>query len=454
MSVENDHDAPVRHAPEDGPVMGLGRAAQRARYALAFLRLSSLRKRREEPAVCAKLRANIRLLNVIAAGRSALFIIPVIMPFALLKAGVSPGQFMMAEAVFALTVVVMEVPSGWIADIWTRRLSMVAGLAFETVGFVILWAMQNVWHLLIGQVVVGVGVSLISGTASALLYDSLLEARMTKAYRRLEGLRHGVGLYAVGASSIVGALLYAVSPDLVMAMTVAAVGGSAVLSLFLYEPQRATMPVQGNPVRDVLVALDQGVRKDPYLGRFMVLAAVMFGVTNAAFWTQQPYYMALGLPVSLFGLFSAGGHLCGGLGAQMAHCFERHLRVRSLMLMILVWLCAAYLVSGALPGLWGAFLLMSGGLAYGIGFPIVNDEINKRVSSARRATMLSVASLAMRLVFVVLGLGLGGVMDRYGVALVLIALAGILAAGGSLAFVALWRQETRQERRMEHRLER
>lgn len=442
MSVENDQELMLRHAGADGPVSALARAARRVRYALAFLRLP---RQRAEPAVCAKLRANIRLLNVIAAGRSALFIIPVIMPFALLKAGVSPGQFMMAEAIFALTVVIMEVPSGWVADVWTRRRSMVAGLAFEAVGFVILWVMQNVWHLLIGQVIVGIGVSLISGTASAMLYDSLLEARMTKAYRRLEGLRHGIGLYAVGASSIVGAFLYAISPDLVMGLTVAAVGGSAVLSLFLYEPKRATLPVQGNPVRDVLVALDQGVRKDPYLGRFIILAAVMFGVTNAAFWTQQPYYMALGLPVTLFGLFSAGGHLCGGLGAQMAHCFERHLRVRSLLLVILVWLCGAYLVSGALPGLWGAFLLMSGGLAYGIGFPIVNDEINKRVSSARRATMLSVASLGMRLVFVVLGLALGGVMDRYGVALVLIALAGILAAGGGLAFAALRRHERRME---------
>ncbi|GEM_PF-457054 len=429
MSIINDplHDAPPC-------VTTIGRLWRRLCYGWAFLRLPM---RHEGSSVCAKARSNIRIMNVIGVLRSALFILPVIMPFALLKAGVTPGQFMMAEAVFALTVVVMEVPTGWISDIWTRRKAMFAGLFLETIGFIILWVMENIWHLLIGQVVIGVGLSLISGTPSALLYDSLIEARMTRMYRKLEGLRHGIGLYSVGIGSIVGAALYSISPDLVIGMTVAALALSTLCCLLLYEPQRVKEAVHGNPIRDIAITMNQSIRKDPYLGRLLLMIAVVFGVTNTAFWTQQPYYMALGLPISLFGAFSAGGHLCGGLGAQLAHLLERHMRFSSVMLAILCWLAVAYLICGAYPGIWGAFLLMSGGTAYGIGFPIIQDEINKRVSSARRATILSCASLSMRLVFVILAMSLGGFMDRYGVELVLLVLAAILSGCGTMAWFAL-----------------
>ncbi len=64
--------------------------------------------------------------------------------------------------------------------------------------------------------------------------------------------------------------------------------------------------------------------------------------------------------------------------------------------------------------------------AWGIGFPVMQDALNRRVDSARRATILSVASLMIRFVFIPLGIILGWVVDTYGIQNGLLALAGFV----------------------------
>lgn len=381
-------------------------------------------------------RRNIALMNIIAIFRSAMFIIPVIMPFAHVKAGITPGQFLMAEAIFALCVVLMEIPTGWVSDIWTRKMSLFLGIVLEIVGFIILWNVGTLWHLLVSQAIIGVGISLISGTVSALLYDTLLEVRLESHFRRLEGLRHGLGLYSIGATSIIGGLLFAVSPDLPMALTIAALVIAGLCCFGLHEPERVREAVHKNPIKDMIVTIDRSVRKDTYTGKIILVCAIIFGITNTAFWLQQPYYIALGIPVGLFGFFSAGGHIIGGIGAQLAHIAERHMRLNTILLAMILWLATAFFISGAFPGLWGAFLLMSGGTIYGMGFPIMQDEINKRVSSARRATVLSCASLAFRIVFVTMGLSLGGFLDELGASFALLIISIVLCGfGGGFWFL-------------------
>lgn len=383
---------------------------------------------------------SIIAMNGLSFFRNFLFIIAVIMPYVHYKAQITPGQLLAAEAIFAISLVLFEVPSGWLADVWTRKSSLIVGILLELLGFVLMGVMNSYAVLVLSQIVIAAGLSLISGTISAMLYDTLLEIRMTRHYRRLEGLRHGLGLYAVGISGLMSGFLYAIHPELVMALSILTVFISLGFTFFLVEPKRVKEVAHANPFKDIWIAISYAVRRDPYIGRIMLFIAFTYGVTNAAFWTQQPYYMALEISIIWFGIFGAGGHILGGVFAHLSHKIGHRLSFHHTMIWVLLWLIFVYVVSAIYPSFLGICLLMTSAALYGFTFPIVQDEINQRVGSARRATLLSCVSLLARLVFSITALSVSGLLDDpSGVFDVLWILASILCLAALPAWIWLAR---------------
>ena len=64
---------------------------------------------------------NIALLNGFSAARSALFLLPVVVPYFGDHVGLSFRETLLTEAAFAATMVLTEVPSGWLAGHWRRK---------------------------------------------------------------------------------------------------------------------------------------------------------------------------------------------------------------------------------------------------------------------------------------------------------------------------------------------
>ena len=114
---------------------------------------------------------NIRTLYLLGFFNSFMVVNPVFVPL-LQGHGLSMSQVLQTQALFALTIALLEVPSGYLADIWGRRNTIVVGAAFFALGFLcLLWADSFVEFLLY-EVILGIGFSLISGADLALLYDT------------------------------------------------------------------------------------------------------------------------------------------------------------------------------------------------------------------------------------------------------------------------------------------
>ena len=76
-----------------------------------------------------------------------LVVLPVFVPL-LQGHGLSMSQVLQTQALFALTIALCEVPSGYFADIWGRRTAIVLGSALNAVGFAsLLWPTVS-WTLL------------------------------------------------------------------------------------------------------------------------------------------------------------------------------------------------------------------------------------------------------------------------------------------------------------------
>ena len=90
-----------------------------------------------------------------------------------LERGVSLAGFMILMTVLNFSVVVFEVPTGVVADKFSRKWSICLGTALMAMAAVIMLATVNFALLALGFLCWGLGQSLVSGADSALLYDSL-----------------------------------------------------------------------------------------------------------------------------------------------------------------------------------------------------------------------------------------------------------------------------------------
>jgi len=88
-------------------------------------------------------------------------IIPVIVPF-FESRGLSLAQVFYLQAIFAAFVVLFEVPSGYIADVFGRRNVLIAGSIFHGLGFSWLYFAEGFAQLVLFEMTVGLGLSFLS----------------------------------------------------------------------------------------------------------------------------------------------------------------------------------------------------------------------------------------------------------------------------------------------------
>ncbi len=357
---------------------------------------------------------NTRLLNLFALCHGACFALPVLLPYYSNQIGLGFSHLMAGEALFAAIIICSEVPTGWLADHWKRKYCLALAGMMGFIGFGLLSTADNFSQTLLAQGLMGLGISLVSGTQSALHYDSLLAEGRVDEYRRQEGKRHGLALLSIGGSSIAGGFLYTLNPELPLLMTMMVSGMMMfVMAMLMIEPERHKSADHGNPFRMMAKTMKYALHGHREIAEIIFISAALFSTTKMMMWAQQPYYTAIGLETQWFGVLMACGFIAGSLASNLGHLFDQHFKNRT-VLMVMLGLEALLLTGSALlHNLGGAILLLAGSLFWGMGWPRVQDALNKRADSHHRATVLSTAGMMIHIMFIPLSLILGWVSDHY-----------------------------------------
>ncbi len=131
------------------------------------------------------LKNNIPTIYLMGFFQNFLVVLPVFVPL-LQGYGLSMAEVLQTQALFALTIAMLEVPSGYCADLWGRRPVLILGTALNAIGFLsLLWA-DSFLDFVVYEIILGIGFSLVSGTDLALLYD-------TEVYLQAQGQPGGAG---------------------------------------------------------------------------------------------------------------------------------------------------------------------------------------------------------------------------------------------------------------------
>lgn len=324
--------------------------------------------------------------------------VPLYAFYALLFAdnGLSTGQLSIALASWSLTGMLLEVPSGALADRVSRRGLLAVATALKAAGWAVWLLVPAFAGVIVGFVLWGASTAAVSGTFEALVYDELDRIDRAGRYTALTARLSQVSNVAIAASSLTAAPLVAVVGMVGVGWVSVAIAGLAVVAV-LRLPEAPAVEVEGTGFRAWWGTLRDGVsaaRRTPVLARLVVLGALAEGV---AFIDE---YLPLAarergagdVVVPLIALVAWIGFI---VGAEVA-ARRPHLSARVAALLSLVGAAgaAAALLSGAAVGISLFALLYAGMQTTSV---LTEARLQEHAPAATRATVTSVRGVLMEL---------------------------------------------------------
>jgi MFS family permease len=345
----------------------------------------------------------------------------------LLDAGLNNAEAFAANAFFTAGMVIFEVPTGVLADMWGRRMSYLLGAAtllLSTLLYLAMWqAKAPLWGWAIASILIGLGFTFFSGATEAWLVDALAFSGFKESLESVLARGQVIGGAAMLTGSVAGGFIAQVTNlGVPYVLRSALLGLTLVAAFFLmkdlgFSPDRSRGPLE--EVRKVVRAsLDNGWRNPPV--RWLMLAALCAGgVDIFAFYALQPYLLELYGDPHAFGIAGlaaaivAGTEMIAGLVVPLVRrTFSR--RTHALMLASLGGVgCLALM--GWTSSFWVAIaLLVMWGLTFSVSVPIRQAYLNGIIPSQQRATVLSFDNLMASAGGVAAQPALGRVADVWG----------------------------------------
>lgn len=119
-------------------------------------------------------------------------------------AELSPLQLVLVGTTLELSVLIFEVPTGVVADVFSRRLSIIIGLFFVGLGFMLEGLVPLFATILLAQVLWGLGYTFTSGATQAWLSDEIGEQPANQAFLRANKFSLGGSLVGMLLAILIG----------------------------------------------------------------------------------------------------------------------------------------------------------------------------------------------------------------------------------------------------------
>ncbi len=120
-------------------------------------------------------------------------------------AALSPLQLVLVGTTLELSALLFEVPTGVVADVYSRRLSIVIGYVLMGLGFLVEGLVPAFLPILLAQVIWGLGYTFTSGAKQAWITDEVGEEAANGLFLRAARWRSFAWLVGLGITVLIGA---------------------------------------------------------------------------------------------------------------------------------------------------------------------------------------------------------------------------------------------------------
>jgi len=341
--------------------------------------------------------------------------------------GFSLFELGLLEGIFHVTSILMETPTGAIADIFGRKTSRIVGVVLNIGAAVMMVLAQSFWLFAAAFALTAISYNFESGADEALVYDSLKaegkEKRYIKVAGRIEVIFQATGVVAFIVGGALGNIKYEYVYNLSIALGVV----SLAVALLLKEPPMG----EEHTSKKLLPAMTRqyiesfkAVRHNGRLLYLRLFSSLIGASITLTFYYMQIAWQQAGYSVLMIGVFLAAHALSAAVGALIAERVDKRFGDDAILRYIPPVFAAAMLALYFEPVTLAAFCVM--GFFEALVFVAMRDYLNKSIPSETRATILSFESLMFSVAMIALFPVFGFVSDQIGLKFTFVILGGLM----------------------------
>lgn len=376
---------------------------------------------------------NIRLFIAFRVFFNSRFYYPVF-TILFLDFGLTLEQFAILNLVWALTIVLLEIPSGALADtIGRKNLLVFAGvcmvLEMSLLCFAPLGNPRLLFYIfLANRVLSGSAEAAASGADEALAYDSLKKEGDPDDWGKVLVKQMGFRSMGFVVAMSLGAAVYdpgllervahrfglniSLNQDITLKFPLYLTLATAILTLFItlamkrVEPRNNGEALLGQKGGDSLLnamkltmAAGKWILKTPFALAIIATGMVFDHIIRMMITLNSQYYRLIDLPESVFGLIGSGLALLGLFIPRLAlKLAEKHSPAFNTGVMAIVTLTGFWGLTFFLPVFGIIPMILLSSVMYFTGF-FVSHYLNRITDSSRRATVLSFKGMSFNLAY-------------------------------------------------------
>ncbi len=300
-----------------------------------------------------------------------------------------------------------EVPSGALADKFGRDKMVKLGQLLAGGGLLIQAFGSSFIPFFVGQAIMMIGVSFVSGADEALFFQKLNFNRSSVNWRKLVTRASQAALIGTLVATILGGWLHTINPRIPWILNGIALISSALLiwSMKDIRPEKAKQKLS-TELREYLVSIKDGFMQfgTPKLWLYVpVIISVQglfytagFGMLRLVLLDRfhfDPFWGSI--------VIASSSLITVGILAYM-HKHAENLSEKRVISLIALGAASGLLLSVADIGIWGYVVILALYAGEHVLYPFMSEVLNYRAEEHQRATILSVASFLRTLPYVVL----------------------------------------------------
>lgn len=335
-------------------------------------------------------------------------IVPILIPYYKSNA-LNSTQIFTIQAAYALSILLLEVPSGYLADVIGRKKTLILGAIFMPVGLAIYVFTGSFFTFILAEFIIAVGNSMRSGCDSAFIYDTAIELKAKSEYKKFEGRSAFFTRIGAALASVLGGIAALFSLKVPFYINIGSSLLMLPLALSLIEPKRDVLESK-NPFKDILRIVRFSFL-NPKLRLLMLFSALILSTGVIGIWSYFLYYESLGISVGYFGILFAVFQLASAVGSRNAYSVAKALGIKNSLVLVLCIGCV-FLLLGNIQSPLMILLIFVNAFLWGLSYPLFLDQMNRLIRSETRATVLSIANMTGSLSYVILAPIFGQLVDR------------------------------------------
>lgn len=317
------------------------------------------------------------------------FFIPVLALF-YIASQVPLEQFAIIMGVFSLAILVLEIPSGVVADLIGRKNTLLVSRFLYLIELFMIAFYDGFWIFLIAKIISGFAVSLSSGADEALLYDSLKKMKREKEHKTVSGRLYTYCNISMAFTFIVGAFLFGIHYKLPAIVSLPVVGIGFILTFFLKEPYKSSKCFS---LKNSYQHMKEGFNYfwDHSYIKYLVFYSVPIAAAIAIMLSiSSAYFEEILFPVALMGVVAFIGSMIAAFSSKKAHNLEEKFGEKKSLFFIQAATVLGIFLMALMINYVGVLFFFIISFVSGFFGVVVNHYMNVHIETSHRATMLSI----------------------------------------------------------------